>query len=352
LQYAAPGTIWKSYADGVFTAISPRGPFTYAPYSPFSHKPTGFIGGAGHGATFQDKRGDYWRVVTMVISIKHRFERRLGIFPAGFDRDGMMHTNTLLGDYPQFFPGIKADAASDNQAGWMLLSHNKRAQSSSTIAGHEAPNAFDEEARTYWSAQSGKKGEWLSVDLGRLCRLNAVQVNFAEHETTAHGRQEKIYQQYVIEVSDDARRWSVLVDKSRNRKDVPHDYVQLDKPTRARHVRITNVHAPAHGTFAIRDLRLFGSGSGRLPAQVEEFTAHRASNDQRSVTLQWKPAARAILYIARYGIAPGKLYNNYQAQDGATSLTINSLNRGVTYYFKVDALNESGRVEGKTIRKA
>ena len=50
LQYAAPGTEYKTYADGVYTAPSPRGPFTYAPSSPFSHKPTGFIGGAGHSA--------------------------------------------------------------------------------------------------------------------------------------------------------------------------------------------------------------------------------------------------------------------------------------------------------------
>ena len=29
LQYAAPGTEWKSYADGVYVGTSPAGPFTY-----------------------------------------------------------------------------------------------------------------------------------------------------------------------------------------------------------------------------------------------------------------------------------------------------------------------------------
>jgi Glycosyl hydrolases family 43 len=83
LQYAAPGTEFRGYADGVYTAPSPRGPFTYAPYSPFFHKPTGFIAGAGHSA----------------ISVKHDFEGRLGLFPAEFDAGGQLHVNTLFGDF-------------------------------------------------------------------------------------------------------------------------------------------------------------------------------------------------------------------------------------------------------------
>jgi len=37
----------KSYNDSVYVSDHPLGPFTYAPYSPFSFKPTGFIGEAG-----------------------------------------------------------------------------------------------------------------------------------------------------------------------------------------------------------------------------------------------------------------------------------------------------------------
>lgn len=352
LQYAAPGTIWKSYADGVFTSASPMGPFIYASYSPFSLKPGGFIGGAGHSSTFQDKQGNYWRVVTMVISMKHRFERRLGIFPAGFDKDGVMHTNTLLGDYPQFLPGKAADAATENQAGWMLLSLGRPAQASTAIAGHPLTNAFDEDVRTYWSAQSGNKGEWLSVDLGRKSLINAVQVNFAEHDTQAHGRQEKLYQQYLMEASADARLWFVVEDKSRNTKDVPHDYLQLNKPVRARYVRLTNLHMPAEGKFAIRDLRIFGKAPGESPAQVEEFTAQRNATDKRSVTLRWAPAARAEGFLIRYGIAPDKLYNSYQVQGDTTSFNINSLNVGVRYYFVIDVINGSGRTKGKIVKQA
>src|ERR1035441_10627656 len=109
LQYASPGTDSRSNADGVYTATSPRGPFTYSQSSPFSHKPTGFITGAGHSATFADKQGHYWHIATMVISVKHQFEQRLGLFPAGFDADGVLHMNTLFGDYPQVVPKERKD---------------------------------------------------------------------------------------------------------------------------------------------------------------------------------------------------------------------------------------------------
>ncbi len=47
LQYSAPGTQYRSYADGVFVGTAPMGPFVYEPSSPFSAKPTGFAAGGG-----------------------------------------------------------------------------------------------------------------------------------------------------------------------------------------------------------------------------------------------------------------------------------------------------------------
>src|ERR1039458_2257460 len=71
-----PFLCFRANADGLYPATSPSGPFTYSQSSPFSHKPTGFITGAGHSATFADKQGHYWHIATMVISVKHQFERR------------------------------------------------------------------------------------------------------------------------------------------------------------------------------------------------------------------------------------------------------------------------------------
>jgi hypothetical protein len=350
LQYAAPGTEFKGYADGVYTAPGPRGPFTYAPYSPFSHKPTGFITGAGHSATFQDKQGHYWHIATTVISVKHQFERRLGLFPADFDADGALHVNTLFGDYPQVAPALRKASGADTLAGWMLLSYGKKAQASSNLDGLGPERAFDEDVKTYWSARTANQGEWLKVDLGKLCRIDAVQTNFAEHESTVLGRDRELYHQYRLEASRDGESWSMLADRGANRKDVPHDYVELAQPAVARYVRLTNVRAPGGGPFSVRDLRVFGNGGVKAPA-APSFAVHRDASDPRSAVIRWEMTPGADGYIVRYGTARGKLYQNYEVR-GQREIAIHSLNADVDYHFTVDAFNDSGRTLGTTVLPA
>jgi len=345
LQYAAPGTEYSTYADGVYTAPGPRGPFTYAPYSPFSFKPTGFITGAGHSATFADKQGHYWHVATMRISVKHDFERRLGIFPVEFDADGQMHANTLFGDYPQLAPSERTSDGVDIGAGWMLLSYGKRAEASSSLDGFAPNRAFDEDVRTYWSARTPNPGEWLSVNLGKRCRIDAVQVNFAEHESTALGRETELYHQYRLEWSADGRNWETMADRSANRTDVPHDYIQLADPVTAQHVRITNVHMPGGGPFSIRDLRIFGSGLGKPPAKAPEFETHRDGGDPRNAVVRWEMLPDADGYVVRYGIAKDKLYQVREVR-GRRQIDLHDLNADSTYYFAVDAFNDSGVTPG------
>jgi len=345
LQYSAPATTPKSYADGVYTSRSPTSGFTYAPYSPFSYKPGGFIGGAGHAATFRDRSGNYWRVATMIISAAHEPERRLGIFPAGFDSAGVMRTNTYLGDYPQLLPGLAADPLDHNGGGWMLLSAGKHATASSTLAGHPADLAFDEDVRTWWSAATGGVGEWLSVDLGRIERITALQLNFAEQGTRALGREEDSYEQYIVESSIDGAHWTTRIDASRETRDRPHRYVQLDTARNARFVRVTNVHAAAGGTFAIRDLRIFGESTAPRPAVVRDVVVERQADD-RSAVIRWTRSPGATAYVVRFGIAPNKLYSSYEARDVDT-LAINSLNHGVAYWFAVDAVGEGGIARGR-----
>ena len=131
LQYAAPGTEFKTYADGVYTSDSPLGPFKYETYSPFSYKPGGFAGGAGHSSTFKDNYGNYWHISTMSISVRHMFERRIGLFPAAFDKDGVLRVFTAFGDYPTIMPDRKIDFEKENLfRSWMLLSFKKNAEAS------------------------------------------------------------------------------------------------------------------------------------------------------------------------------------------------------------------------------
>ncbi len=341
LCYSAPGTEFKTYADGVYVADSPLGPFEYADYSPFSFKPTGFIAGAGHGNTFKDKDGNYWHIGTMVISVQHSFERRLGLAPVSFDEDDHIFSNNIWGDYPQYFPGIKEDPANDNFAGMMLLSHKKYVMASTSLDGYNPENAVDEEVRTMWSAQTGGDDEWIMIDLGKECSVEAIQVNFGEHNTNpalVRGRDKEIYEQYILEQSTDGKSWSVLVDKSNNTEDVPHDYIELENPVTARYIKLKNVYTPGNGNFAVRDLRVFGNSDEAVFTTINDFTVERDMADGRDAVIRWTPVENADGYNVKYGIAPDKLYNSYMVYD-ADSVAMHSLNHGVDYYFSVIAFN-------------
>ena len=104
LQYGAPGTEYNVYANGTYIGDNPLGPFTYAPYNPISYKPGGFMTGAGHGNTFQDNYGNFWNTGTPWIAVNWAMERRIVMFPTGFDTDNQLFANTRFGDFPHHLP--------------------------------------------------------------------------------------------------------------------------------------------------------------------------------------------------------------------------------------------------------
>lgn len=345
LQYAGPGTEYKSYSDGVYVADRPLGPFTIAPNNPFSYRPEGFIAGAGHSSTFQDKYGNYWRISTMTISQKHMFERRLGIFPAFFDQDGELHTNTAFGDFPFTIPLKKITNADEIFPGWMLLSYKKPVTVSSELPNHPKAFAADEEIRSYWSAATGNQGEWISIDLEKECTVNAIQINFAENETKLFGRSGEIFYQYVLEYSSDNKNWGTAEDKRQNNTDVPHDYIEFKKPIKARYIRLTNYHVPS-GTFALAGLRIFGNARSKAPNTPGDLMVVRSETDRCVATVKWTTIPGAVGYNIRYGTAPDKLYQTYQVL-GASSVTIKSLNSSAQYFFTIDCFNENAVTKGK-----
>jgi len=42
--------------------------------------------------------------------------------------------------------------------------------------------------RTWWSASSGRAGEWLLIDLQAVCQIKALQLSFADQNSTQLGR--------------------------------------------------------------------------------------------------------------------------------------------------------------------
>ena len=343
LQWGGPGTEFSHYGDGVAVSDSPLGYFEHVSL-PLSMKAGGFIRGAGHGATFQDNWKNYWHTSTMVINVKNNFERRIGIWPAGFDKDDVMYCNTAFGDYPHYLPNGEADHLQSRFTGWMLLNYNKPVQVSSTLGAFYANNIVDENVKTYWSAQTANKGEWLISDLGQISTVHAIQINYADQDVELMGKQTGTYHQYIVYYSLDGKKWSVLIDKSKNQKDVPHDYVELAKPVEARYLKLENIHMPT-GKFAISGFRAFGLGKGDKPKAVEDFIVLRSDmTDKRNGWLKWKPVDGAYAYNIYIGQQPDKLYNSVMVYN-VNEYYYAGMDKTKPYYFAIEAINENGTSE-------
>jgi hypothetical protein len=301
-----------------------------------------------------DNFKNYWHVSTIAISVKNNFERRIGFWPAGFDKDDVMYCNTAFGDYPHYLPSQnKTDGYNPHGdggfTGWMLLNYNKPVQVSSTLGGYYANFAVDESIKTYWSAATANKGEWLQTDLGTVSTVHAIQINYADQDVEFLGKSEGRFHQYKIYHSADGKSWKVLIDKSQNKTDVPHDYVELPSAVDTRYLKLENITMPT-GKFAISGFRVFGKGKGARPAAVKNFIVLRTEKDKRSAWIKWSSVDNAYAYNIYMGTAPDKLYNNIMLYN-VTDYYYKNMDLKKPYYFQIEAINENGVGERTAVIK-
>lgn len=342
LQYGAPGTEYNVYANGTYTATSPLGPFTYAPWNPVAYKPGGFVQGAGHGSTFQDAHGNWWNTGTPWIGYNWTFERRVAMFPARFAADGQMMVSTRFGDLPHYAPRGRQDDLDAWFTGWMLLSYRKPASASSTNGAFAAARVTDEDPRSFWVAARNRAGETLTVDLGAAKTVRAVQVNFADYKAGRFGDAPDIYTEFTLQSSLDGRAWSPLARTEPPRRDRPNAYFELPGPVRARFVRYVHGHVGG-ANFAIGDLRVFGNADGAAPARPGGVTAMRQP-DRRNADIAWRPVAGAVGYNIRWGLRPDRLALTYQvfADRHPSTLALRALTVDQDYWVAVEAFDEVG----------
>lgn len=361
LQYAAPGTEWNTYADGYFTGAHPLGPFTYSPTNPFSSKPGGFITGAGHGSTVQDEYGNWWHTATMRISINDVYERRVGLFPAGFDEDGVLYCNQNFGDYPCAVPAGPVDARERIAPEWMLLSYRAAARASSSAEGHLPGLAVNENIRDWWASDGPGRGHWIEIEMDGGHEVHAIQVNLADHELADYASADLIVEgkdqghtwrgihadhtaaQFTVEGSIDGQEWVTLHDSRDDERERPHALILLDAPAEYRLIRVRADRVPFDGPFAVSGIRVFGVGVGEPPA---ETTPRAVRTDGMTAELEWPPVDGAHGYNIRYGHAPDRLYHSWLVYE-QNHLRLPSLNDGETVWVSVDSFNENGVTPGR-----
>lgn len=355
LQYACSGTQYNIYADGVYIGDTPLGPFILADNNPYSYKPGGFLPGAGHGSTMWDKEGNLWHTATMRISKNHDFERRVGIWPAGFDAAGELFCNQRYGDWPMGVEAGKMDPWKEPE--WYLLSYGKTATASSCMEGKEAENAVDENVQTWWRASTAESGEWLQVDLGKEYMVNAIQINFADDgiDIPAPGEIRGTTQARYIEERDHVTRWKlegsldgkqyfVIEDKSGVTTDLPHDLVVREEGIKVRYVKLTVLEVPYGQPPCVSGLRIFGVGEGEKP-KIPEFEAVRENDLDMMVKIT---DGDAVGYNILWGSSPVKLYHSYMIF--GKEQRVGALVKGREYYVRVDAFNENGITEGNAVK--
>ena len=354
LQYACPGAQYNTYSDGVYVGDTPLGPFVLAENNPYSYKPGGFLPGAGHGSTMEDRHGNLWHTSTMRISVNHDFERRCGLWPAGFDADGELFCNQRYGDWPM---ALEGDPWRD--PAWMLLSVGKEATASSFVPGHEPSMATEENVRTWWRAASNSSDEWLCADLGCVYDIHAVQINFADDQISIPcpgeirpGSQARYieeadhFTQWKLEGSTDGESWFVIEDKSEAQTDLSHDLIIREEGFAARYLRLSEMAVPYGQNPCVSGLRAFGLGRGEKPA-VPQFTAVRANDLDMLVGI--KPQDSALGYNILFGSSPEKLYHSCMVF-AAGEHRLGALIKGREYFARVDAFNENGITKGKCVK--
>ena len=357
LQYAAPGTQFNCYSDGVYVSDSPLGPFTLAANAPYSYKPGGFLPGAGHGSTMQDEQGNWWHTATMRISKNHDFERRVGLWPAGFDADGELFCNQRYGDWPMSLSGQRQDPWRD--PAWMLLSVYKNASASSCMPGHEPEKATEENVQTWWRAASNSRDEWLQVDLGGVLDVHAVQVNFADDKIDIPcpgeirpGSQARYIDerdgvtQWKLEGSEDGEHWFVIEDKSDANTDLSHDLIIREEGFAAQYLRLSNMAVPYEQNPCISGLRVFGLGHGEKP-RGPRYAVERIEDLDLMVDISDQPDA--LGWNILFGESPDKLYHSCMVF-AAGPRRIGALVKGREYYVRVDVFNENGITTGEGIK--
>lgn len=360
LQYSSPGTEYNVYSDGVYTSDNPLGPFTLAKNNPYSYKPGGFIPGAGHGSTMEDKFGNQWHASTMRISMNHPFERRLGIWPAGYDKDGELFCNQRYGDWPLRVEQGKMEPWDKPE--WMLLSYGKPAKASSFEEGRDPSKATDENIQTWWRAATNTSGQWIEVDLKHVCDVHAIQLNFADDKIDVSlpegaslqgvGHQTRYIDErrhrtrWLLEGSVDGKEYFVFEDKSKTETDLSHDLVVKETGVKARYIKCTIKEIPFNQNACISGLRVFGIGVGNLPEIATGVTSELISD--LDLLVKWN-IVDAVGYNVLWGFSPDKLYHSHMVFVSNT-VKIGALIKGDPVYVRVDTFNEKGITEGEVIK--
>lgn len=293
----------------------------------------------------------------MQISVTNPYERRLGIWRAGFDEDGELYCDQRFGDWPVAMEDLNTPFK--NPPFW-LLSYRKPVTASSIKEGTNCEAITDENAKTVWQAEERSAGEWIMIDLEEEMDVRAIQINFADHQWSRmlpegkfadkNGRyieEKEMHLRWYLEAGTDGEIFEKIWDCSNTDTDLCHDFKVWEEGKNIRFLKLTILEMPYGQPACLSGLRVFGHGEKELP-KTPVFCAKRIGNLDMEVSIETQGA---VGYQILWGNAPDKLYHSftiYEPENGKICQRIGALIEGCEYFVRVDAFNESGIAEGVT----
>ncbi|MCB0424237.1 MAG: discoidin domain-containing protein, partial [Mangrovimonas sp.] len=204
----------------------------------------------------------------------------------------------------------------------------------------------DEEIRSYWVSEANNDSIYVEMDLEKKMNVKAIQINFQDFNSDIYGRPDTLRQQFVLQSSIDKINWETIADYSKNTRDMPHGYIELEKPIDARYIRYNHVYC-TNNYLSISELRVFGNGYEAKPIKPANFNVVRQV-DRRNANLTWDADENAQGYVIYWGIAKDRL-NLSALMYGKPNYELRALSTDQSYYMQVEAFNENGISEKSEI---
>lgn len=258
LTYTGPGTANGTYALGTYIGNSPLGTFEYQDTNPVLRKPDGVVPGSGHGSIVRGPGNTIWAFTTSVVGNYFVFERRIGLFPVGFDEQGRM-CGYPARDIPQYAPGVLQNPEKGNETEWLPVSVRTIATASSSAPGRTPDYAMDDNCRTWWASDVADKSPSLVFDLKTEYEIAGVRIMWAEPglDQTKGILAGPIRYRLLYQEKKSADKWNVAVDCSANEQDFLIDY-RVFETVKARRVKLEILGAPEEVNPGILDMTIFG----------------------------------------------------------------------------------------------
>ncbi len=257
LQYSANCTEFRNYAVGCAVSDSPLGNFARQKHNPVLIHKGGLINGCGHHSIVEGPEKTLWSFYTTLLGINHRYERRIGMDPAGLDANGELFISGPT-ETPQIAPGLVEHPETGNGLNLLPLSVNCLVSASSHGEGRNPEYAIDNSIRTWWQAADSSKPQWLELDLEDDYLVHSARIIFGDVGLNYKRSILPVPYLYRILASPDGKKWEILCDKTGNKdeKHIVYDTFPLNGPFRF--IRLEIIQAPAGMEIAVIEFTIFG----------------------------------------------------------------------------------------------